>query len=257
MQDKYLELSFYERIMTLRTLFAKREIKGTGEGRTSKGNGDIDSFEFIQLPDFLPEAQLRCNDLGLFPVVTIEGNVSTLTVYDVKSDKTIVFTAPTCPIRVNNPGQSLQAIGAQISYSRRYLWLMFLDLCTHDELDEGLYDQGLPQVTKKEVVEAPVQEQPPVQQRPMQNPRPAQNPRPRQNTEPPAQTTPNRVDFISQALYRADTASREEILQILSQIGISIQNIEAHDQMPINSIGTETLRSNLKATLKRFLQERN
>lgn len=69
-----------------------------------------------------------------------------MTVHDELSDNTVVFNTPTCPVRTNGSNQPLQALGAQISYSRRYLWYLFLDLCTHDELDEGLYDAGLPQM---------------------------------------------------------------------------------------------------------------
>ena len=148
MLEKYKNLSFFERIMVLREIFAKRQIVGTGSGKVSRRENDgfrEEDFEFVQLSDFLPEAELRCKDLGLFPIVSIEGPNATMTVHDELSDNTVVFNTPTCPVRANGNGQALQALGAQISYSRRYLWYLFLDLCTHDELDEGLYDAGLPQ----------------------------------------------------------------------------------------------------------------
>lgn len=158
MLEKYKNLSFFERIMVLREIFAKRQIVGTGSGKVSRRENDgfrEEDFEFVQLSDFLPEAELRCKDLGLFPIVSIEGPNATMTVHDELSDNTVVFNTPTCPVRTTGNGQALQALGAQISYSRRYLWYLFLDLCTHDELDEGLYDAGLPQ--KKFV---PVQPEP-------------------------------------------------------------------------------------------------
>lgn len=148
MLEKYKDLSFLERIMVLREIFAKRQIVGTGSGKVSRKENDgfrEEDFEFVQLSDFLPEAELRCKDLGLIPLVSIEGASATMTVYDEMTDNKVVFNTPTCPVRTTGNGQALQALGAQISYSRRYLWYLFLDLCTHDELDEGLYDAGLPQ----------------------------------------------------------------------------------------------------------------
>lgn len=149
MTDVYKHIPFFERILILRSFFAKRQVKGTGEGKALKYSGETKDFDFVQLSDFLPEAELRCSELGLLPIVNIEYNTATMTVYDTESDKFITFNSPTCPVRADGNQQELQAIGAQISYSRRYLWYLFLDLCTHDELDEGLYNKGLPQNKKK------------------------------------------------------------------------------------------------------------
>lgn len=153
MLEKNKELSFFERIMILREFFAKRQIRGSGEGRALRGNVEED-FEFVQLSDFLPEAELRCKDLGLIPIVNVEGTSATMTVYDELSDKTVKFCTPSAAVK-SGGGQLLQAIGSQISYSRRYLWYLFLDLCTHDELDEGLYIQGLPQKPMEQKRPAP------------------------------------------------------------------------------------------------------
>ena len=167
MLEKNKELSFFERIMILREFFAKRQIRGSGEGRALRGNVEED-FEFVQLSDFLPEAELRCKDLGLIPIVNVEGTSATMTVYDEMSDKTVKFCTPSAAVK-SGGGQLLQAIGSQISYSRRYLWYLFLDLCTHDELDEGLYIQGLPQ--------KPMEQKRPIPT-PAQGPAPAVSPAP-------------------------------------------------------------------------------
>lgn len=203
MKEDYKNMSFYERIMTLRAFFAKRQVRGTGAGKSLDRTGENEEdFEFIQLSDFLPEAELRCMDLGLFPVVSFEGLVAEMTVYDELSDRSIKISTPTCSVKPGSSGQLLQAVGAQISYSRRYLWYMFLDLCTHDELDEGLYNQGKPQkrmeyqqktapvTAPQQIQQAPVQQNvqyPPQQNNPYPSPMPqAGSSAPQQN---PARTS--------------------------------------------------------------------
>ena len=42
MLEKNKELSFFERIMILREFFAKRQIRGSGEGRALRGNVEED-----------------------------------------------------------------------------------------------------------------------------------------------------------------------------------------------------------------------
>lgn len=236
MNDIYKHTSFFERILILRSFFAKRQVKGTGEGKALRYSGETKDFDFVQLSDFLPEAELRCSELGLLPVVNIESNSAIMTVYDTESTQCIKFNSPTCPVRTDGNQQELQAIGAQISYSRRYLWYLFLDLCTHDELDEGLYNKGLPQNKKK----SPALQSKPELKEPTQE-------------EYSTEYSFLRIDFVNRLLSYTD---KNQILRELANIGIYQNLIEQNFGRSLYDINLEELRKYTLLTFNKFGEAR-
>lgn len=133
MLEEYKNLSFMERITLLRAIFAQKQNVKTGVGVKPNAPGN---FNFLQLSDFQSEALIECNNLGLLPVINVSSESATMTVYDVLGvNEPLSFSTPTC--YVENFGQAIQGIGSQISYSRRYLWYLFLEITTKDDVDEG------------------------------------------------------------------------------------------------------------------------
>lgn len=133
----------------LRKYFAQKEIKATGNGKAVKAYSAKDEdFVFLQLTDFIQEALIKCDELGLLPVISVSDTSATMTVNDVFGRfEPLVITAPTCKVESN--GQELQGIGAQITYNRRYLWYLLLEICVHDALDEGVFNDATRRIIKE------------------------------------------------------------------------------------------------------------
>lgn len=149
MDNNYFCLTLMQRVAMLRKYFAQKEIKATGNGKAVKTYSAKDEdFVFLQLTDFIQEALIKCDELGLLPVISVSDTSATMTVNDVFGRfEPLVITAPTCKVESN--GQELQGIGAQITYNRRYLWYLLLEICVHDALDEGVFNDATRRIIKE------------------------------------------------------------------------------------------------------------
>ena len=149
MDNNYYCLTLMQRVAMLRKYFAQKEIKATGNGKAVKAYSAKDEdFVFLQLTDFIQEALIKCDELGLLPVISVSDTSATMTVNDVFGRfEPLVITAPTCKVESN--GQELQGIGAQITYNRRYLWYLLLEICVHDALDEGVFNDATRRIIKE------------------------------------------------------------------------------------------------------------
>lgn len=170
MLDKYANLNFLQRVLRLKSLFAEKGgIVATGDGKGIVRSGeDADkSFQFIQLSDFIKDAYAYSEELGILPMVSeVIGDKAVMTIYD--ATKEIADQPNPLKIEISSSRTSglgeMQGIGSQITFSRRYLWMTFLDLCARDELDEGVYNEEIEKAiieqekaeeTKTEVKETP------------------------------------------------------------------------------------------------------
>ena len=150
MLDQYKELSLAERVGRLKTIFAKRKIKASGNGKVidSSNHYRDKSTTYIALEDFLADAIVECENLGLVPTVTFDvpgkPNLAALIMTDA-TGKEPPFTPWTAVPTEKASGlvEDLQAIGSQIKYTRRYLWTTFLDLVEHDALEDGEFNDEI------------------------------------------------------------------------------------------------------------------
>lgn len=148
LDNNYYCLTLMQRVAMLRKYFAQKEIKATGNGKAVKASTKDEDFVFLQLTDFIQEALIKCDELGLLPVISVSDTSATMTVNDVFGRfEPLVITAPTCKVESN--GQELQGIGAQITYNRRYLWYLLLEICVHDALDEGAFNDATRRIIKE------------------------------------------------------------------------------------------------------------
>ena len=65
-------------------------------------------------------------------------------------DDTITFIAPMVQLSENKGTNAVQAFGATVTYYRRYLYMLALDICEPDEIDAGI--KGTPTPTPTPVV---------------------------------------------------------------------------------------------------------
>lgn len=120
--------TIYEELQAVRLELSKASLKKTGKN-------NFQSFEYFELKDFLPTATELFNKHGLTPVfnieITPEGvEYAVLDIY-YKGEK-VTFKSPTARPSGSNP---IQSLGAMITYMRRYLYLMALDIVENDIVD--------------------------------------------------------------------------------------------------------------------------
>lgn len=121
-------MNVLEKLNTVRTEFAKSEHR-------KSGNNKYAGYEYFELKDFLPEVLTLFAKNGLCGIFSAANGVASLDVFNIeKPDEKIVFT---CPLGSANlkACHEIQNIGACITYTRRYLWGLVVELIENDALD--------------------------------------------------------------------------------------------------------------------------
>ena len=128
-------LNVYQKLILAREKFLMSEINQTGKNMQL-------SFKYFELKDIVPTITHIFNELGLIAIDTFTDTVATLTVVNTDSpEDTIQFTMPfnqIAPI-VSNAGKQvtndMQALGSSVTYMRRYLYQIAMDICVNDEIE--------------------------------------------------------------------------------------------------------------------------
>jgi hypothetical protein len=102
-------------------------------GLKKSGKNPFAKFEYFELADFIPTTLAIEHKLGLFSKFDVENNNATLTIYDTETGESAKFTVPFQ--KSSNITDDAQAVGAGITYTRRYLYVNMLELTENDSLD--------------------------------------------------------------------------------------------------------------------------
>lgn len=132
MSDIKVEMTIYQLLQEVRNeLLNKTELKKSGRGNTGKRE-----YPYFELADFLPKATELFNERGICPIFSISfdsNGIEMATLRLFKGSETITFTMPTAEsVTSSNP---IQNQGSKITYLRRYLYMMCLDLVENDIVD--------------------------------------------------------------------------------------------------------------------------
>ena len=119
------KMSLIQKVIRIRKEFTGLRIEKSGNGP---------KYDYFQLEDFIPKATDLCELIGVLPVISFASDSATMTVYDTDSPDTLVITCPMAESKLMNC-QPVQNLGASITYLRRYLWMVFLELCVPEKLD--------------------------------------------------------------------------------------------------------------------------
>lgn len=128
----------YQKLLEARALFLAK-------GVTKSGKNMSLSFKYFELDDIVPVATSIFKEVGLVAVASFSSDLAALEI--VNTDDTTdrhCFTAPLVVSEGNKAVTPVQAMGATITYYRRYLYMMALDICEPDEVDAGLYGDNTP-----------------------------------------------------------------------------------------------------------------
>lgn len=148
------DANVYQRLLTARAKFLEADVQKTGKNMHL-------SFKYFELDDIVPSAIRIFNEVGLIPIVNFAVDTATMNIVNTDNpEDTVSFVAPfnqIAPI-VSNTGKQatneMQALGSSITYMRRYLYMMALDICESDSIDANI-GKGEDNVPAAETPKAP------------------------------------------------------------------------------------------------------
>ena len=128
-------MNIYQKLLRARAMFLEVDVKKTGKNMNL-------SFKYFELEDIVPVAIRIFEEVGIMPVVNFTSDTATMTMVNTDNpEETITFTSPfnqVSPI-VSNAGKQvtneMMALGSSITYMRRYLYMIALDICENDDID--------------------------------------------------------------------------------------------------------------------------
>jgi len=141
-------MNLYKKVANLRSGVVGANLKKSGFNSFTK-------FNYFELSDFMNYVIKLESELGLLSKFEVKGSVAVLTVYDTETDQSLTFEAPF--EKSTNITDTVQAIGAGITYLKRYLYLNYLNLTEADTLDATFKSE--PKPVNKPVPQPVVQQQ--------------------------------------------------------------------------------------------------
>lgn len=129
MEDREeIRLNIYEKLQKCRAELNKKKL-------TKSGHNKFSNYKYFELGDFLPIVNELFYQNGLSSYFNLDGSEAILTIVDVNDrESTIRFQIPVAeaPIKGSSP---IQALGGQITYLRRYLYINALEIAENDQID--------------------------------------------------------------------------------------------------------------------------
>ena len=129
--DKNLSENVYSKLQNCRVELAKMNLKKTGENKFTK-------FKYYELSDFLPSIMQLFNKHKLFSLFSDCGEYCTLQIFNAdNTDENMIFTSYNADASVKG-ATAIQSHGSLLTYQRRYLYMMALEIVEADVLDYGM-----------------------------------------------------------------------------------------------------------------------
>ena len=127
----------YQKLSSARMKFLESNPTKTGKNMNL-------AFMYFELDDIVPIATKIFDEIGLLSITNFTSDVATIEIVNTENaDERICFTAPFNQISpiVSNAGKvvtnEMQSLGSSITYMRRYLYMIALDICEPDDIDAG------------------------------------------------------------------------------------------------------------------------
>lgn len=152
----------YQKLIEARERFLVSDINQSGKNMQL-------SFKYFELKDIVPTVTHIFNDMGLVAIASFTDTVATLTIVNTENpEEKIEFPVPFNQIQpiVSNAGKQvtndMQALGSSITYMRRYLYLIAMDICVNDEIEPSIdkstnNQTAVPTVTERKLPATPEQ----------------------------------------------------------------------------------------------------
>ena len=148
----------YQKLLKARAMFLGADPKKSGKNMHL-------AFKYFELDDIVPIVTKIFEEVGLISLVSFEDDKAKMFIVNIdNADEGISFSTPMVQLNENKGTNAVQAFGATITYYRRYLYMIALDICEPDGIDAGAIatPKANPQPTTPQVVQptpvvAPVQ----------------------------------------------------------------------------------------------------
>lgn len=132
-------MNILQKLAQARLQFLNEHVKKSGKNIKLE-------FTYFELKDIVPSATRIFADLGIASMVSFDNEAARMALFnaDNPDENSVVFEIPykEAPVIVSNAGKEvtnpLQALGATITYLRRYLYMLALDIVEDDETDANL-----------------------------------------------------------------------------------------------------------------------
>ena len=131
----------YQKLLKARAMFLNSEV-------TKSGKNMHLAFKYFELDDIVPIATKIFEEVGLISIVSFVQDMAQMTITNIDNpEESVIFTAPLVQLSENKGTNAVQAFGSTVTYYRRYLYMIALDICEPDEIDKGLKGNTTPPAT--------------------------------------------------------------------------------------------------------------
>ena len=138
------KMTVFQKLLTARGMFLNSNVQKSGKNMHL-------SFKYFELDDIVPIATKIFTEIGLIAIVNFTEHTAVLTIVDtVNPDDRIDFASPFNQIQpiLSREGKAvtneMQALGSSITYMRRYLYMMALDICESDGIEANIGKDSTP-----------------------------------------------------------------------------------------------------------------
>ena len=151
-------MNVYQKLIKARAQFLNEGVEKSGK------NMNI-GFKYFELTDIVPSVTKIFEEIGLISIVNFSNDTAIMTVINCDNpDEAVGFSAPfnqIAPI-ISNAGKAvtneMQALGSSITYMRRYLYMIAMDIVENDEIEPQIKNDA-PAAAPKSAPATPEQRQ--------------------------------------------------------------------------------------------------
>lgn len=131
-------LNAYQKLALARSKFLETNAKKSGKHMELE-------YKYFELDDIVPRAIPIFTEVGLLQVVNVSDEAATMYVVNIDDPKDFVIFS--CPMRYpseNKMVNPVQALGSAVTYMRRYLYMLALDICEPDSIEPTTVKEDKP-----------------------------------------------------------------------------------------------------------------
>ena len=134
-------MNVYQKLLKARTMFLASNTQKSGKNMHL-------AFKYFELDDIVPIVTKIFEEVGLISLVSFTEHFATMNILNTDNpEEGASFTTPMVQLSENKGTNAVQAFGATVTYYRRYLYMIALDICEPDEIDAGLKNKPTPTPT--------------------------------------------------------------------------------------------------------------
>lgn len=127
-EEDIKKLNIYEKLQKCRMELNKKKL-------TKSGHNKYSDYKYFELSDFLPTVNELFFQNKLSSEFNIYDKVAILKIIDTEDNKSqIVFKIPVADVNIKG-SSPIQALGGQLTYLRRYLYINALEIAENDMVD--------------------------------------------------------------------------------------------------------------------------